>query len=100
MRRSPFLRPSIARATTWSTPSARTSWPRSPRSTPSPSAENRVTYGEGVEDVDEALALVGKRRLDVTIAKAFFGDARRLQRDVLGDAVDELLAETDLAPIA
>jgi hypothetical protein len=62
-------------------------------------AEARVTYAEGVDDVDEALALVGKRRLDVAIAKAFFGDPRRLQRDVLGDAVHELLASTELAPI-
>lgn len=62
-------------------------------------AEARVTYAEGVDDVDEALALVGTRRLDVAIAKAFFGDPRRLQRDVLGDAVHELLASTELAPI-
>jgi hypothetical protein len=62
-------------------------------------AEHRVTYGEGVEDVDAALALVGKRRLDGAIAKAFFGDARRLQRDVLGDAVHALLEETELAKI-
>ncbi|MEA2746615.1 MAG: hypothetical protein QOI41_758 [Myxococcales bacterium] len=62
-------------------------------------AEERVTYAEGVEDVDEALALVGTRRLDSAIAKAFFGDAKRLQRDVLGDAVHALLARTDLAPI-
>jgi hypothetical protein len=62
-------------------------------------AEERVTYAEGVDDVDEALALVGTRRLDVAIAKAFFGDARRLQRDVLGDAVHELLGSTELAPI-
>jgi hypothetical protein len=62
-------------------------------------AEERVTYAEGVDDADEALALVGKRRLDVAIAKAFFGDPRRLQRDVLGDAVHELLATTELAPI-
>jgi hypothetical protein len=62
-------------------------------------AEARVTYAEGVDDVDEALALVGTRRLDVAIAKAFFGDPRRLQRDVLGDAVHELLTSTELAPI-
>lgn len=62
-------------------------------------AEDRVTYAEGVDDVDEALALVGTRRLDVAIAKAFFGDPKRLQHDVLGDAVHELLASTDLVPI-
>ena len=61
--------------------------------------DDRVAYAEGVTDVDEALALVGRRRLDVAIAKAFFGDARRLQRDVLGDAVHVLLKKRDLAPI-
>jgi hypothetical protein len=51
-----------------------------------PGAERRVSYAEGAETVGEALALVGTRRLDRAIAKAFFGDARRLQRDILGDA--------------
>ena len=59
-------------------------------------AEHRVTYGEGVNDVDAAFALVGTRRLDSAVAKAFFGDAKRLQRDVLGDAVFALLKETSL----
>jgi hypothetical protein len=63
-------------------------------------ADEHVTYAEGVDDVDEALALVGTRRLDEAIAKAFFGDPKRLQRDVLGDAVHALLVDTDLAPIA
>jgi hypothetical protein len=62
--------------------------------------EERVTYGEAVTDPDDALALVGRRRLDRAIALAFFGDAKRLQRDVLGDAVREQLATRDLAPIA
>jgi hypothetical protein len=61
--------------------------------------EARVAYAEGVTDADEALALVGRRRLDAAIARAFFGDAKRLQRDVLGDAVHDLLARTELAPI-
>ena len=58
-----------------------------------------MTYGEGVNDVDAAFALVGTRRLDSAVAKAFFGDAKRLQRDVLGDAVFALLKETELATI-
>jgi hypothetical protein len=61
--------------------------------------EDRVVYGEGVEDADEALALVGRRRLDRAVAKAFFGDAKRLQRDVLGDAAARRLDALDLAPI-
>jgi hypothetical protein len=48
---------------------------------------------------DEALALVGTRRMDIEIATAFFGDAKHLQRDVLGDAVEELLSQTELDPI-
>jgi hypothetical protein len=56
-------------------------------------AEIRVAYAEGVTDEREARALVGSRRLDAAIARAFFGDEKRLQRDVLGDAVrDRLLA--------
>ena len=62
-------------------------------------AEHRVTYGEGVNDVDAAFALVGTRRLDSAVAKAFFGNPKRLQRDVLGDAVFALLKETELSPI-
>jgi hypothetical protein len=64
-----------------------------------PGAEERVTYGEGVEDADEAHALVGTRRLDNAVAQAFFGDPKRLQRDVLGDAVHALLAESELSLI-
>jgi hypothetical protein len=55
--------------------------------------EARVVYAEGITDEKEALALIGSRRLDMTLARAFFGVPRRLQRDVLGDAVrDRLLA--------
>jgi len=61
--------------------------------------EKRVTYAEGVTDPGEARALVGKRRLDVAIASAFFGDPHRLQRDILGDAAKELLAATELERI-
>ena len=52
-----------------------------------------------MSDEASALALIGTRRLDRTVARAFFGDARRLQRDLLGDAAHELLAEASLAPI-
>ena len=62
--------------------------------------EVRVTYGEGIEDEKAALALVGTRRLDHAIARAFFGDARRLQRDILGDAAFAQLAALPLAPLA
>ena len=58
--------------------------------------DDRLTYGENVDDVDAALALVGTRRLDEALAVAFFGDAKRLQADVLGDAAEALLADFDV----
>lgn len=51
-----------------------------------PHQEVRVAYAESLTDEPAALALVGTRRLDRAIAGAFFGDERRLQRDLLGDA--------------
>ena len=53
--------------------------------------DERVTYGENVNDEQEAISLVAKRRLDQRIAQAFFGDEHRLQRDVLGDAAKRCL---------
>lgn len=64
-----------------------------------PGVEERVTYGEGVADAEEALALVGTLRADRAIASAFFGDAHKLQRDVLGDAVHALLEHEELPPL-
>jgi len=54
-------------------------------------ADQRVTYGENVNDEQEAISLVATRRLDQRIARAFFGDEHRLQRDVLGDAAKRCL---------
>lgn len=62
-------------------------------------AEERVTYAEGVTDEREALAIVGTRRLDRAIAAAFFGDPKRLQRDLLGDSARDLLNSTNLPPL-
>jgi len=61
-------------------------------------AEERLTYAEGATTEEEALALVGTQRLDRAIATAFFGEAKRLQRDVLGDATQRRLAQMDLPP--
>jgi hypothetical protein len=58
-----------------------------------PGEDRRVAFGESIETEEEALVLIGKRRLDFAIAKAFFGDERRLQRDILGDAAKKLLGE-------
>ena len=58
--------------------------------------ERRVTYAEAVDTVDGALALVGTQRLDRCMARAFFGDENRLQRDILGDAAKRILDDADL----
>jgi hypothetical protein len=63
------------------------------------SSERRVTYAEGVSDEQAALALVGTRRIDHALGRAFFGDAHRLQRDILGDAAHERLRASRFAPI-
>lgn len=62
-------------------------------------AETRVSYAEGVSDERAAFALVGTQRLDRQIARAFFGEERRLQRDILGDAAAEQLASFELHEI-
>ena len=56
-------------------------------------ADERVTYGENIGTEEEALALAGTRHLDKAIAQAFFGDEKRLQRDVLGDAAKRCLEQ-------
>jgi len=58
-----------------------------------PGADERVTYGENISTEEEALALAGTRHLDKVIAHAFFGDEKRLQRDVLGDAAKRCLEQ-------
>jgi len=62
-------------------------------------SEERVAYAEGVTDEKEAFELVGTRRLDHAVAAAFFGDRKRLQRDLLGDSAQELLREQPCEPI-
>jgi hypothetical protein len=61
--------------------------------------ERRVVYAESADDVEEARTLVGTRRLDRVIARAFFGDPKRLQRDVLGDAAKAALDHIELKRI-
>jgi hypothetical protein len=56
------------------------------------SEERRVTYAEGVRDERAAFELVGAQRLDRCMARAFFGEEKRLQRDILGDAAAQELA--------
>jgi hypothetical protein len=65
-----------------------------------PDAEQRVSYAEGVNDEQGALELVGTQRLDRTLARAFFGEEKRLQRDILGDSAAELLRAFEVGSIA
>ncbi|HET9932054.1 MAG TPA: DUF6766 family protein, partial [Polyangiaceae bacterium] len=58
--------------------------------------ERRVAYGENIETEDEALELVATRRLDRELAAAFFGDERRMQRDLLADAATRCLDRMNL----
>lgn len=62
--------------------------------------EDRLIYAEAVRDVEGALALVGKSLLDRDLARAFFADEKRLQRDVLGDSARERLARSTIVPFA
>lgn len=46
----------------------------------------RIIYAEGLWQEDAALELLGTHLLDATIGEGFFGDPRRMHRDLLGDA--------------
>ena len=50
-----------------------------------------MIYAEGATSVEAALAVVGKQRIDRDLARAFFGDPNRMERDLLGDAAARLL---------
>jgi hypothetical protein len=69
------------------------------RMSTSPHADTRLSYAEGVSDEQAALALVGIQQLDRKLARAFFGEEARLQRDLLGDAAEDLLRSFELAPL-
>lgn len=61
--------------------------------------ERRVLYAEGASSFEEALEVVAKKRVDRELAKAFFGDETRMQRDLLGDAAASLLQKRKLEQI-
>ncbi len=52
----------------------------------------RVIYAESLYQEAQALDLVGTHLLDGSVGDAFFGDAMRMHRDLLGDAAKEYLA--------
>lgn len=61
--------------------------------------ERRVTYAEAVSTEQEALTLLATKVLDQSIASAFFGDPKRMQRDLLGDSAQQLLEARAFPPI-
>lgn len=53
--------------------------------------EDRVIYGEGLSDPTAAKDLLARHIIDRQAAQMFFGERRRLQRDLLSDAATEYL---------
>jgi hypothetical protein len=53
----------------------------------------RVVYAEALFEESRALDLLGTRLVDTRIGTAFFGEASRMHRDLLGDAAREYLDE-------
>jgi hypothetical protein len=51
----------------------------------------RVVYAESLWEEPKALDLLGTHLLDGSVGEAFFGDAMRMHRDLLGDAAKEYL---------
>jgi len=57
-----------------------------------PREGGRVVYAESLWQEPQALDLLGTHLLDGGIGEAFFGDAMRMHRDLLGDAAKQYLA--------
>ncbi|HLQ38118.1 MAG TPA: hypothetical protein VK348_09970 [Planctomycetota bacterium] len=53
----------------------------------------RLVFAEGLWDEAAELQLLGTHLLDASVGEGFFGDARRLHRDLLADAAARVLAE-------
>lgn len=53
----------------------------------------RLVFAEGVWDEPGELQLLGTHLIDASVGEAFFGDARRMHRDLLSDAAAQVLAE-------
>jgi hypothetical protein len=63
-----------------------------------PGEGRRIIYAEGLWTEDKALDLLGKHLLDGPIGRDFFGDDRRMMRDLLADAAKEHLAKKERKP--
>ena len=55
----------------------------------------RLVFAEGLWDEPSELQLLATHLLDASVGQGFFGDARRLHRDLLADAAAQVLAERD-----
>jgi hypothetical protein len=53
----------------------------------------RIVFAEGLWDEKSQLALLGTHLVDASLGQAFFGDARRMHRDLLSDAAAQVLRE-------
>jgi hypothetical protein len=56
-----------------------------------PAEGGRVVYAESLWQESQALDLLGTHLLDGSVGEAFFGDATRMHRDLLGDAAKDYL---------
>ncbi len=56
-----------------------------------PAEGGRVIYAESLWQESQAIDLLGTHLLDGSVGEAFFGDAMRMHRDLLGDAAKEYL---------
>ena len=60
-----------------------------------PGESERIVYAEALWEEKKALDLLGTHALDTWIGSAFFGDERRMHRDLLGDAAKEYLGKVE-----
>lgn len=59
---------------------------------------HRIVYAEGIVDPGKALDLLGTHLLDGSASLAFFGDERRLHRDILSDGGTKALESMTIRP--
>ncbi|HEY1337997.1 MAG TPA: hypothetical protein VGF59_10830 [Bryobacteraceae bacterium] len=57
-----------------------------------PREGGRVVYAESLWEEPKAVDLLGTHLLDGNVGEAFFGDAMRMHRDLLGDAAKDYIA--------
>lgn len=54
----------------------------------------RLVFAEGLWDEQSELQLLATHLVDASVGEGFFGDARRMHRDLLADAAAQVLAES------